>query len=154
MKNRYQELSEKHQKEFNKLPLGFAYSDKQFREVMTRWGLDPKKDLDKLVRIPGGGFIQKKDLQLLKDVTRKNNQEMQAAIDDDPDGTGFIYEMFYCELSNHEFDYTRELDDTLYALGYTLDDIKTNLKLKSGLEKAIKRIINKADEIENEMLLR
>lgn len=79
---------------------------------------------------------------------------MQAAIDNDPDGTGFIYEMFYYELSNHEFDYTRELDDTLYALGYTLDDIKTNLKLKTGLEKAIKRIINRADEIENEMLLR
>lgn len=145
MKNRYQELSEKHQKEFNKLPLGFAYSDKQFKEVMSKWGLDPKKDLDKLVRIPGGGFIQKKDLQLLKDVTRKNNQEMQAAIDNDPDGTNFIYEMFYYELCNHEFDYTRELDDTLYCLGYTLEDIKTNPKLKAGLEKAMKTINNGED---------
>lgn len=71
MKNRYQELSEKHQKEFNKLPLGFAYSDKQFKEVMTRWGLDPKKDLDKLVRIPGGGFIQKKTCSCLKMLLEK-----------------------------------------------------------------------------------
>lgn len=58
--NRYQALSEKHQREFNKLPLGFAYSDKQFNEMMLKWGLHPKKDLDKLIRIPGGGFIQKK----------------------------------------------------------------------------------------------
>lgn len=143
--NRYQALSEKHQREFNKLPLGFAYCDKQFNEMMLKWGLHPKKDLDKLIRIPGGGFIQKKDLQLLKDVTRKNNQEMQAAIDNDPDGTNFIYEMFYYELCNHEFDYTRELDDTLYSLGYTLEDIQTNPKLKNGLEKAMKTIINRAD---------
>lgn len=143
--NRYQALSEKHQREFNKLPLGFAYSDKQFNEMMLKWGLHPKKDLDKLIRIPGGGFIQKKDLQLLKDVTRKNNQEMQAAIDNDPDGTNFIYEMFYYELCNHEFDYTRELDDTLYSLGYTLKDIQTNPKLKNGLKKAMNTIINRAD---------
>ncbi len=143
--NRYQALSEKHQREFNKLPLGFAYSDKQFNEMMLKWGLHPKKDLDKLIRIPGGGFIQKKDLQLLKDVTRKNNQEMQAAIDNNPDGTNFIYEMFYYELCNHEFDYTRELDDTLYSLGYTLKDIQTNPKLKNGLKKAMNTIINRAD---------
>lgn len=145
MKNRYQELKERHQKEFSKLPLGFAFNDKQFNEVMTRWGLDPKKDLDKLVRISGGGFIQKKDLQLLKDVTRKNNQEMQTAIDNDPDGTDFIYEMFYYELCNQEFNHTRELDDTLYALGYNLNDLETNPKLKAGLEKAIKTINNRDD---------
>lgn len=145
MKNSYQELKEKHQREFNKLPLGFAYSDKQFNEMMLKWGLDPKKDLDKLIRIPGGGFIQKKDLQLLKDVTRKNNQEMQTAIDNDSDGTNFIFEMFYYELCNHEFDYTRELDDTLYSLGYTLKDIKTDPKLKNGLKKAMNTIINRVD---------
>lgn len=70
---------------------------------------------------------------------------MQAAIDNDPDGTNFIYEMFYYELCNHEFDYTRELDDTLYSLGYTLKDIQTNPKLKNGLKKAMNTIINRAD---------
>lgn len=49
--------------------LGFAFSDKQFDEMMGKWGLDPEKDLDKIYRIPGGGFIQKKDHKHFHEVT-------------------------------------------------------------------------------------
>ena len=55
----YRELRERQQKEFNELPLGFAFSDKQFYEMMQKWGLDPIKDLDKIYQIPFGGFLQK-----------------------------------------------------------------------------------------------
>lgn len=65
MANRYAVLREKQQEEFNKLPLGFAFSNKQFDEMMKGWGLDPDKDLDKIYQIPGGGFVQKKDHALL-----------------------------------------------------------------------------------------
>ena len=41
----YRELRDRQQKEFNELPLGFAFSDKQFDEMMGKWGLDPEKDL-------------------------------------------------------------------------------------------------------------
>ena len=41
--NQYQKLRDRQQQEFNALPLGFAFSDKQFREVMQAWGLDPEK---------------------------------------------------------------------------------------------------------------
>ena len=54
----YRELRDRQQKEFNELPLGFAFSMEQFRGMMEEWGLDPEKDQDKLYRIPGGGFIQ------------------------------------------------------------------------------------------------
>lgn len=37
----YRELRDRQQKEFNELPLGFAFSDKQFDEMMGKWGLDP-----------------------------------------------------------------------------------------------------------------
>lgn len=37
----YRELRDRQQKEFNELPLGFAFSDKQFDEMMKKWGLDP-----------------------------------------------------------------------------------------------------------------
>lgn len=40
----YRELRDRQQKEFNELPLGFAFSDKQFDEMMEKWGLDPEKD--------------------------------------------------------------------------------------------------------------
>lgn len=48
----YRELRERQRKEFNELPLGFAFTMKQFRGMMEEWGLDPEKDQDKLCRIP------------------------------------------------------------------------------------------------------
>ena len=39
----YRELRERQQKEFNELPLGFAFSMEQFRGMMEEWGLDPEK---------------------------------------------------------------------------------------------------------------
>lgn len=38
MVNRYAELRQRQQEEFNQLPLGFAFSDKQFNEMMKEWG--------------------------------------------------------------------------------------------------------------------
>lgn len=37
--NRYRELMNKQQEEVNALPLGFAFSNKQFAEMMQGWGL-------------------------------------------------------------------------------------------------------------------
>ena len=135
--NRYAELRKLQQEEFNKLPLGFAFSNKQFEEMMHRWGLDPKKDTDKLYRIPGGGFIQKKDHALLHETTERHQAELQAAIDADKTGEGFIYEMFLCELDNHEYGYTGDTEEALDALGYTADEVLGDPRLKRGIEKAV-----------------
>lgn len=138
--NRYAELRERQQAEFNKLPLGFAFSDKQFEEMMQRWGLDPEKDLDKITRIPYGGFIQKKDLDLFHETVERHSAEMKAAIEADETGEGFIYEMFLYELDNHEYGYTGDTEDTLDALGYTADEVIGNPRLKRGIEKAATEI--------------
>ena len=58
--NKYKELRDRQQAEVNALPLGFAFSNRQFDEMMRGWGLDPEKDLDKIVSIGAGGYIQKK----------------------------------------------------------------------------------------------
>ena len=42
--NRSAELRNRQQEEFNALPLGFAFGQKQFDEMMRGWGLDPEKD--------------------------------------------------------------------------------------------------------------
>ena len=96
----YRELRDRQQKEFNELPLGFAFSDKQFDEMMEKWGLDPEKDLDKIYRVPGGGFIQKKDHEHFHEVLDRHNVEMEAAKAAGEDGTGFLYQMFKYELDN------------------------------------------------------
>ncbi len=135
--NRYAELRKRQQAEFNMLPLGFAFSDKQFKEMMKGWGLDPEKDVDKLYSIPGGGFIQKSDHALLHETTKRHRAELQAAIDADETGEGFVYEMFLYELDNHEFGYTGDTEDALDALGYTADEVLGNPRLKRGIEKAV-----------------
>ena len=48
--------------------------------------------------------------------------------------------MFLDELDNHEYGYTRDTEDTLYALGYTADEVLENPRLKRGIEKAVTEI--------------
>jgi hypothetical protein len=136
----YRELRDRQQKEFNELPLGFAFSDKQFDEIMGKWGLDPEKDLDKLYRIPGGGFIQKKDHKHFHEVVDRHAAELEAAKQSDADGTGFLYQMFLFELDNHEYGYTGEYEDTLESLGLTMKDVHKSVRLTRALEKAAKEI--------------
>ncbi|MCB5492268.1 hypothetical protein G4974_00730 [[Ruminococcus] gnavus] len=136
----YRELRDRQQKEFNELPLGFAFSDKQFDEMMGKWGLDPEKDPDKIYRIPGGGFIQKKDHKHFHEVVDRHAAELEAAKQSDADGTGFLYQMFLFELDNHEYGYTGEYEDTLESLGLTMKDVHKSVRLTRALEKAAKEI--------------
>jgi hypothetical protein len=53
-------------------------------------------------------------------------------------GEGFILEMFDYELSNHEFTYTGDTEDTIDALGLSQGDFDNNPALKAGLRLAIK----------------
>ena len=138
--NKYSELRQRQQQEFNALPLGFAFSQKQFDEMMQEWGLDPEKDLDKIYRIPGGGYVQKKDADLLHQTTERHSAEMATAIAEDKTGEGFIYEMFLAELADHEYGYTGDSEDTLDALGYTAEEVLGDPRLKRGIEKAVTEI--------------
>lgn len=141
--NKYSELRKRQQEEFNALPLGFAFSQKQFNEMMQEWHLDPEKDLGKIYRIPGGGYIQKKDADLLHRTTERHSAEMAAAIAEDKTGDGFIYQMFLAELNDHEYGYTGDPEDTLYALGYTWEQVQADKRLLRGFEKAHNRIMRR-----------
>lgn len=129
------------QKEVNALPIQFAFNQEQFREIMKGWGLRPKMDLDKIARIPFGGFIQKKDSPLIRETFARHRRELQAAIDADPTGEGFIKDMFLYELENHEYSYTGTAEDALDSLGLTYDDVAANPRLAHGLELAEKEIL-------------
>lgn len=139
--NEYRKLRDRQQQEFNALPLGFAFNQKQFAEMMQGWGLDPEKDQDKIYSIGYGGFVQKKDADLLHTTTARHEEELAAAIAADPTGDGFICEMFRCELDDHEYSYTMDLSDTLEALDYTPEDINADKRLRHGLERACSLIL-------------
>jgi len=138
--NKYAELRQRQQEEFNALPLGFAFSQKQFDEMMRGWGLDPEKDTGKIYSIGAGGYVQKKDADLLHQTRERHDAELAAAIEADKTGDGFIDEMFLYELDNHEYGYTGESEDTLDALCLTAQEVAADKRLLRGFEKAQKEI--------------
>ena len=141
--NQYEELRNRQQQEFNALPLGFAFSKKQFTEMMQDWGLDPDKDVDKIYSIGFGGYVQKKDAELLHQTRERHDAELEAAIAADETGEGFICQMFVCELDNHEYGCTRDVGSTLVALDYTQEQLQADKRLLNGLKRACKKILDR-----------
>lgn len=137
--NQYEKLKEKHSKEFNKFPIKFVFSESQFKEAMKDLGLT-EKDTDKITGIGiGGGFIRKSDVQAFNEMNKRHRQEEKDAIKNDLTGEGYIKDMFEYELANHEYGYTNNIDDTLIALGLTIDNINNDERLKHGLDLALNR---------------
>lgn len=137
MANAYSTLKQKQQQEVDNFPFMFAFSDKQFEEGMAKLGLEAS-DTDKIYSIGGGGYVRKTDSQAMGEMFGRHAREMQEAIDADPTGDGFIFEMFDYELGNHEYVITWDVDPTLDALGLTIEEVNASEKLKHGLQKAKK----------------
>lgn len=133
--NAYVELKNKHQKEVNDFPFGFAFSDEQFTEMMAKWNLTPE-DTDKIYSIGNGGFVRKSDADAMNEMFERHAQEREVAIRENKDN--YLYHMFDYELANHEYTYTGELDDTLEALDLTMEDINNNTVMYEALMKAIR----------------
>ena len=71
----------------------------------------------------------------------RHRKELEEAIAADKAGDNFIYEMFLTELSNHEYSYTGDVQDTLDALGITPQYMEATPQLKAGLDLACKKAI-------------
>ena len=143
--NRYLELKQRQQAEFNAFPMQFAFSQRQFAEGMAALGLTPS-DTDKIYSTPGGGFYRKEDGQRLKDMMDRFDRDLAEAIAADATGEGFIYEMFLCALDDHEFGYTMDTEEALDALGYTAAEVLGDPRLKRGIEKAVTEICKRNEE--------
>lgn len=142
--NRYMEMKQRQQAEFNAFLMQFAFSKQQFAEGMAALGLTPA-DTDKIYSAPGGGFYRKEDSQRLKDMTDRFDHELSEAIAADATGEGFIYEMFLYELDSHEHGYTGDTTDALCVLGYTAAEVLGDPRMKRGIEKAVTEICNRHD---------
>ena len=138
--NKYDEVKNRHQKRVNDFPLGFAFSNEQFKNMMEKWGLT-ENDTDKIVSIDGGGFLRKTDIEEYNKMWTDKD-----LIEQDKTGDGYIKDMFVSELENHEYGYTYELDDTLNALELTREQIANSPSLSHGLELAKKGILDKEKE--------
>ena len=134
--NPYLKLKNKHQKEINDFPFGFAFSEKQFDDMMiNKFGLTPE-DTDKIYSIGGGGFVRKCDSDAMNEMFERHAQERETAMAENKDD--YLYHMFDYELANHEYNYTGEVSDALEALGLTSKDIDANEVMHDALMRAAK----------------
>ena len=134
----YQEMKNRQQQEVDAFPMAFAFSNKQFEEGMRKLGLAPT-DTDKIYKLGGsGGFFRKSDAPALHEMFCRHERERQEAIAADETGDGFVFQMFNEELANHEYNYTGELDETMEALGLTMEEINGSQKMVHALQEAIK----------------
>ena len=136
-KNLYTELRDRHSKELDNFPIMFAFSKEQFNEGMTKLGLNIT-DTDKIYSIGGGGYVKKTDSALLGAMGKRHKKEMNESIENDKTGEGFIYDMFYYELNNHEYCYTGDIEDTINSLDLTIEQINENEILRKTLKRACK----------------
>ena len=137
MGNAYIEMKKQHEEQFNDFPMFFAFNDAQFKEGMEKFELDIKNDLDKITRTPYGGFMLKTDTARFKQMMTTHSDEMEAAIDGDLTGEGFILDMFEYELSNHEYIITMDVEPTLDALGISINTLEKNPIMIKALNQAI-----------------
>lgn len=142
----YIEMKNRHQAEVDALPLAFAFSRDQYRDQLEKLGVSEEAaNNGAIIGLGGGGFIRSCDKDLVIGTFERIHDEEQAAIAADTTGDGFIYQMFLCELNNHEFSYTGDIHETLDALSITEEDINSNKALQNGLRKAVKKIIGVPD---------
>lgn len=149
--NKYNELRNRHQKEVDIFPIGAAFSKKQFVEMMTKWGLDPDKDVDKIYRLPiSGCFIRKSDNKAFTEMMDRHAQEMQEffAADTTGDRGGHFYQALRYELENHEYCVTYDPEPALSALGFSVEGIETNAALYNALNAATADVIKTYEEMD------
>jgi len=135
VKNKYIQLKDKIQKEINKFPCFFAFSEEQFKEGLKKL----KTTKENIISVGYGGFIKKEDKKNYLDMFKNHNKEMEQARKDNL----FLYEMFYYELANHEFIITYDYTDTLNSLGLEYEDL--NQREVTILEKAKTQYLNNQD---------
>jgi len=140
------------QEKINALPIHYAFGEKQFNEMLEKHfnGMSAADAPKLLYATNSGGYYLRTDAEKIRDTFAEIDETEKRLIAEDTTGDGFIYQMFIYELANHEYIITRDVTETLDAVGITPDETETNPAIKHGLQKAIDKII-KIDEKPAEM---
>ena len=99
------ELEQKTQAMVNNLPIGYAFGNEQFEEMLSKWELKPtKEDLGKIVSLGNGAYALKTDLQHIKDVFAEIRQMEQDFRKNKQEFVKQVYHYFcnyQCMVTNH-----------------------------------------------------
>ena len=121
----YKHQNDRLQAEVNELPIKFAFSNKQFNDMMWEWGLDPEEDLSQICRFSEiGGFAKKTDLPVIRETLKRQHLELQLALHCER----FLRDALRYELFNHEYGITLDAHPALGSLGLSLDYFACNAR--------------------------
>ena len=117
----------------------FAFSDKQFNELMIKLGYDDENVfLKDIMTIGGGSIILKKDKELIMNTFDRIDKELTENFKNDE----FLESAFEYELGNHEYCITYDISETLDVLDISYDEYKMSERIKKIAKKAIKKYMN------------
>ena len=93
----YKEWKDSKQGEFNKLPIFFAFGDRQFKDQMEKRGLT-ENDTDQVYALGAGGYYLRKDADVVRDWFNKPDELPELMKNHD-----FAVGAFRYEMGNHEY---------------------------------------------------
>lgn len=93
----YKEYKDAKQKEYNDLPIFYAFSNEQFKEHMEERGLT-ENDVDQVFSIGCGGYFLKKDKDIIHAFFSKKDDLPELMKD-----YNFALDAIYYEMGNHEY---------------------------------------------------
>jgi len=143
--NQYEELIKNKEQEQNKYPFIFSDLDEMEKELAKR---NINKEDIKYYFSENHFYIIQRHVDKFNEIAEKYEKEIEKRIEQDLTGEGFIKDMFKTQLKNYEYGYTLEVDDAIERLGFTLEEIDGNARLKNGLELAKREILKEEEELE------
>lgn len=114
----YIEMKERHQRDFDELPLMFAFDRKQFEQGLEKRGWKE----DQVVSMGCGGYATADGAKVIMDALKHHADELTAAMED-PE---FAYGAFLYEMVNHEYSYNYDGDWDVLKCFYSLDGCKAD----------------------------
>lgn len=130
----YRKFIEEKQKEFDNFKgIGFAFSNKQFEEMLIKLNASPKDLYD----LGAGTFILKDRYQAFIDLSNNYYKKLNELMKD----YNFALSGFTYELANHEYNITYDYDSTLEALNLTEEEINNSDVLFKAFKEARKTVI-------------
>lgn len=131
----YKEFKKEKQEKFDNFEGKiFAFSKTQLEKGMKRLNAEPKD----FYNMGCGMFILKSRIKEFEKMMDDFDNELKEKLHQD---YNFCYDAFKYELSNHEYNITYELNDTLNSLDLAYEEVMNNEIIKKALENAKKYVI-------------
>lgn len=139
----YAELKKRQSKEMNNFPLGVAFGQKSFEEMMKRWGLTTSnEDCGKILSLGAGCYIRKSDEAKFDNLLAKHEKERKNVLSTDE---GLKSALLY-EFGNQECGYTWDFEDGIKALGFNVKKFLANKHKAKVYEEAKQEYISKMED--------